>query len=68
MEGKITEHFPVKGLVRMGRVGYSSDRLEFDVFLRDFQRKNRSLTAKIPSRKRFGMGFSQVAVHALERA
>ena len=30
---------------------YCSDHLEFDVFLRGFQRKNRSLTAKIPSRK-----------------
>ena len=26
---------------------YCSDHLEFDVFLRGFQRKNRSLTAKI---------------------
>ena len=33
------------------RESYCSDHLEFDVFLRGFQRKNRSLTAKIPSRK-----------------
>ena len=46
------EHFPVKGLVRMGRAGYSSDRLEFDVFLRDFQRKKvNAQKSKVTSRR-----------------
>ena len=48
-----------------GMQSYSTRGTEFDVFMCALAHINRSRTAKIPSRKRFEMGFSQVTVHAL---
>ena len=45
-----------------------SDRLEFDVFLRDLQRKNRSLTAKITLLCIVEWDFRKLLFYALERA
>ena len=41
---------------------------KFEAFLRDFQRKNASGTAKIPSRSDLEWDFRRLHVHALDRA
>ena len=58
-----------------GETCYSTDRLETRGVFRGFFAKNPSFTAKKPEfygenpiAKRFGMGFSQATVHALDRA
>ena len=48
--------------------GYSTAPLEFEAFLRDFQRKNPSGTAFAPFAKRIQHGRTQVTIHALDRA
>ena len=56
------------GAIHEGNVCYSTDPLEFEAFLRDFQRKNPSGTAFAPFAKRIQHGRTQVTIHAFDRA